>query len=523
MQIPWVAVSVQCYFPRLTIAWIHQSEVALVFYISDVGLRCTAMPKNLPQADVAKRYFASMREVPHRHHTGSPELGDFDSNPIALQRRWETLRKQLFTEGYVRLSFVIGEVHCDHYLEGDVPVILKSAAAPASTGAEFDKTSKGRLFFYLSFALNVVDKSLAAIFEEIDVVISPLSVNIEIRVIEQILNAAEKEKSLLRHAGASTRRPRGRNSSPNTPRGSTGGDAPVSPRRALRHQAKDALQRRYPLGFVSHCSASLPLVLPRPHWSELTFRRPVYIKQLRVAQMILIISIRTSEKRIDRHMLHVLDALPLDTPYMAVHIAREKRRDLVAPVGEFIRQSLPSAWLRNPVAFATETVGGIKALCKLTVNGAKENSSAPVVGALSGLRLGAANLFVDMCGGLFQSLAVFGNTLHKALGGSRPRPHDVADGFWMGVHGFFVDTFVKPWVALFEAPFGAVQRGDAPWKISLLVIALLLRCLICPVFGFLHFFTCLCEGFAHSLVGGYEQFAPMEELSDIMDKKKLPN
>lgn len=113
---------------------------------------------------------------------------------------------------------------------------------------------------------------------------------------------------------------------------------------------------------------------------ELKDARPVYIRSLRINTFILTISIRTSNKRISRQILHIVDALPLDTPYMGMQISSEKRQNLVATWGELlhslrnsylkqlIRQTLPSAWLFNPFAFATGTWRGGRALVTATVN-----------------------------------------------------------------------------------------------------------------------------------------------------------
>lgn len=61
-------------------------------------------------------------------------------------------------------------------------------------------------------------------------------------------------------------------------------------------------------------------------------------------------------------------------------------------------------------------------------------------------------------------------------------------------------------------------RGDGFWKVTCLFIGCLLRCVICPVFGFLNLFTSVTEGFANALIGDFEQFARMQEQSDFLAK-----
>lgn len=64
----------------------------------------------------------------------------------------------------------------------------------------------------------------------------------------------------------------------------------------------------------------------------------------------------------------------------------------------------------------------------------------------------------------------------------------------------------------------SVLRGDGCWKVVFLFVCCLLRCIISPVFGFLNFFTSLTEGFANALIGDFEQFARMQEQSDLLAK-----
>lgn len=68
--------------------------------------------------------------------------------------------------------------------------------------------------------------------------------------------------------------------------------------------------------------------------------------------------------------------------------------------------------------------------------------------------------FLYSIGGIFQTCSHFGNLLHKALGGSRPRPQGVLDAIWKGIDGFFEDTFVTPWVALYSTPVTAISRYE---------------------------------------------------------------
>lgn len=67
-------------------------------------------------------------------------------------------------------------------------------------------------------------------------------------------------------------------------------------------------------------------------------------------------------------------------------------------------------------------------------------------------------LMLYATGGIFQTCSHFGNLLHKAMGGSRPRPQGVLDAIWKGIYGLFEDTLVTPWIALYASPATSISR-----------------------------------------------------------------
>lgn len=211
------------------------------------------------------------------------------------------------------------------------------------------------------------------------------------------------------------------------------------------------------------------LVLPNPRWMELHRASPVYIKSLVISGLSLTVSIRTSEHRISRQVLHIVDALPLDTPYMTIQIARERRKFSVCSWAEllhalrnsylrqFIRQSLPSAWISNPCAFVVGFIRGASALCRQTLKGLKTNNNS-FEGLMMGFRVGFILFIIYTMGGVMQSLSHVLNILHKLMRGSRPRPYGVLDAFWKGLNGFLLDTFWRPWVAVVTEPAASATR-----------------------------------------------------------------
>lgn len=214
------------------------------------------------------------------------------------------------------------------------------------------------------------------------------------------------------------------------------------------------------------------LVLPNPRWMELHRASPVYIKNLTISALTLTVSIRTSEHRISRQVLHIVDALPLDTPYMAIQIARERRKYTVCSwhellhslrnsyLRQFIRQSLPSAWISNPCAFVVGFLRGTSALFRQTVKGAKTSHNS-FEGLMTGFRIGFILFIIYTMGGVMQSLSHVLNILHKLMRGSRPRPYGVLDAFWKGLNGLLLDTFWRPWVAVVTEPTASATRYDA--------------------------------------------------------------
>lgn len=221
-----------------------------------------------------------------------------------------------------------------------------------------------------------------------------------------------------------------------------------------------------PRVFVGSPSSHV-LVFPNPRWVELRKASPVYIKSLCISPLSLTVSIRTSEHRISRQVLHIVDALPLDTPYMGIQIARERRKFTVcswqellhslrnAYLRQFIRQSLPSAWASNACAFLVGFARGISALFRLTFRGA---TTSGFEGVVTGFRTGFILFVLYTMGGVMQSVSHVLNILHKLMRGSRPRPYGVLDAFWKGFNGLVLDALWRPWVALIVEPAASSNR-----------------------------------------------------------------
>ncbi|KAL8269859.1 hypothetical protein Esti_006219 [Eimeria stiedai] len=680
---PWLALSFEFRLPRLTVTWIHQSEVVLALHLTGLSLSGAVSPRQLDAfleavplehvlqisgggaagassqraalvdsaagggSPAAATQTASVDEAenisrsnsPVQDSTASPAVEELDEDDaLALhgglqqqqqQQPLEDYAMLVMTRSAVSLSTRISMLHVDHFVKGDIPVILKN------TASKYGKESEE--FLEVAVVRSLVDPRQAPTYDLLEVRISPFSANIELLVIEQLIRIYEKEIEMLyKFAVAAPQKPpalqtalkcsdaaealrqlavidlleanrkeaalagetnAGANAAAGSSRGgatapeaAAGGPAHASAAAFLKHplaydlshpgsrsmvKAQISMDRsrrassltggfHYPLAeeaaggadargteqwleallrepaaiqfyasprvFINPPSSHV-LVLPNPRWMELHRASPVYIKNLIISSLSLTVSIRTSEHRISRQVLHIVDALPLDTPYMAIQIARERRKFTVCSwhellhslrnsyLRQFIRQSLPSAWISNPCAFVVGFLRGTVALFRQTIKGAKTSQNS-FEGIMTGFRVGFILFIIYTMGGVMQSLSHVLNILHKLMRGSRPRPYGVLDAFWKGLNGMLLDTFWRPWVALVAEPAASATRGDSWWKTTAILLACCVRCLISPLFGLSNFFASVAEGFANTLIGDFEQFTRVQERADLDKKHK---
>ncbi|KAL8449095.1 hypothetical protein Emag_003766 [Eimeria magna] len=680
---PWLALSFEFRLPRLTVTWIHQSEVVLALHLTGLSLSGAVSPRQLDAfleavplervlqisgggaagaasrqaalmdssagggSPAAATQTASVEEVedptrsnsPAQDSTASPVVGELEEDDALAshgglqqqqqQQPLEDYAMLVMTRSAVSLSARISMLHVDHFVKGDIPVILKN------TASKYGKESEE--FLEVAVVRSLVDPRQAPTYDLLEIRISPFSANIELLVIEQLIRIYEKELEMLyKFAVAAPQKPpalqtalkcsdaaealrqlavmdlleanrkeaalagetnAGATSAAGGPRAgasasdaAAGGAAHAAAAAFLKHplsydlshpgsrsmvnahssmdrarhtssltggfhhplreeaaggaearnteQGLEALLREpaaiqfyaCPRVFINPPSSHV-LVLPNPRWMELHRASPVYIKNLIISSLSLTVSIRTSEHRISRQVLHIVDALPLDTPYMAIQIARERRKFTVCSwhellhslrnsyLRQFIRQSLPSAWISNPCAFVVGFLRGTVALFRQTIKGAKTSQNS-FEGIMTGFRVGFILFIIYTMGGVMQSLSHVLNILHKLMRGSRPRPYGVLDAFWKGLNGMLLDTFWRPWVAVVAEPAASATRGDSWWKTTAILLACCVRCLISPLFGLSNFLASVAEGFANTLIGDFEQFTRVQERADLDKKHK---
>lgn len=98
-------------------------------------------------------------------------------------------RLLLFTNSTASILFQISLLHLDHFVRGDIPVILKNT--PPKDSRQKD------VFLWFNVQRSLVDPRQAPMYDLIELKLSSLSANIELLVIEQLIQLAEKEMQML--------------------------------------------------------------------------------------------------------------------------------------------------------------------------------------------------------------------------------------------------------------------------------------------------------------------------------------
>lgn len=225
-QIPWLGLSFRLVLPKITLAWITQSDVILALHLSSIRLSCFVAPTRLVQliggAEALERILISgsssqgdSQQIPStmnwwgrnvgmsndktinyrkrlsslKWDTANIEIGIPDKTRVILQgatkeeqreadhewqlKEWKFQRKiqqqryfdlktEIFTNSEARMNFTIESIHCDHFVEGDIPVILKSISTSSSGESVIP-------FFYVHIIKRIVDPSFAPIYDDIEV------------------------------------------------------------------------------------------------------------------------------------------------------------------------------------------------------------------------------------------------------------------------------------------------------------------------------------------------------------------
>eukprot|EP01054_Gregarina_sp_Poly1_P007525 Gregarina_sp_Poly_1__7524@NODE_41_length_18085_cov_26_143690_g35_i1_p6_GENE_NODE_41_length_18085_cov_26_143690_g35_i1NODE_41_length_18085_cov_26_143690_g35_i1_p6_ORF_typecomplete_len134_score13_87ATG_C/PF09333_11/6_3e02ATG_C/PF09333_11/0_17_NODE_41_length_18085_cov_26_143690_g35_i1146547 len=128
-------------------------------------------------------------------------------------------------------------------------------------------------------------------------------------------------------------------------------------------------------------------------------------------------------------------------------------------------------------------------------------------------------IMLNIFGGSFHVISFMCNIIHKVLGGYRPRPSGIIDGFAKGFVGGLLDFCWRPWVSLIVDTKNQNKRGEAGWKVALYTLLRMSRCVLSPVMGILNFVASVTEGFANALIGDFEHLSRIQEPGDLPDAR----
>ncbi|GFE55192.1 amine-terminal region of A TM vesicle-mediated sorter [Babesia ovis] len=444
-KLQWSNINFNFLTPRITVTVSTKRRVILALHLTNTSIGVTIAPSNSDQV-----------------------ITDKDGSDTEAYR-----------SNIIEFDGVIQSIHIDHFLQGYIPVILKSSAKRSSTQDSF-LHCKVLLSNFMALGLPVYDL--------IHVKMSPVSINIETAVIEQLIGSME----------AMIKRPIG--------------NVAVSDTYTVVNDI---------------------VVTPEPKWVEMEPTLPVYIRKLTVDPITLSLSIRTSSVRLTHHTMRILDALPLDTPCVCVHFAREARSSLILGWGELmhslrnsylrqlIRQSLPSAWLSNIFAVLHRLYKGLMLLLVQPVQSAIRFKNI-IEGFLIGVGSGIMLFLLYMVGGTTLTLGHILNVFHKIVGGQRSKPQGVLDALWLGLNALFLHVFYIPWKRLYTDFSESQSSGDGVWKTSVGLAVNLARAVVSPVIGVVNMLITIIEGFSNVLLGDFEQFAHVYESDQLGNAASAP-
>ncbi|ORM41593.1 uncharacterized protein BXIN_2689 [Babesia sp. Xinjiang] len=436
----WSSINFNFLTPRITITLSTKRKVILAFHLTNTSIAISIAPTK-------------------------PER-------ISLDAR-DSLDSEAYRSNMIEFIGIIQSIHIDHFLQGHIPVILKSSAKRSSSQESF-------LHFRLLLS-NFMALGLP-VYELIQAKLSPLSINIETAVIEQLLDSVEH---MFKMPGA---------------------NSTVESKRNVDNNL---------------------VVMPEPKWVEMQPTLPVYIRKLTVEPITLSLAIRTSSVRLTHHTMRILDALPLDTPCVCVHFAREARSSLIVGWSELmhslrnsylrqlIRQSLPSAWLSNTFAILHGFIKGVLLLVVQPVQTAVRFKSI-LEGSLVGMGNGIMLFLLYIAGGTTQSLGHILNVFHKIFGGQRSKPQGILDALWLGLNALFIHVFYLPWKRLITDFSESNSTGDGFLKTSGGLAINIIRCAVSPLIGVVNMLITIVEGFSNVLLGDFEQFTHVYESDQLV-------
>ncbi|UKJ90672.2 hypothetical protein MACJ_001606 [Theileria orientalis] len=448
------------------------------------------------------------------------------------------------------LMLTIHGCHIDHFVQGFIPVILKTLT---------NRHSVQESFLVFKTTCTIFSKSIQT-FDNVYFKLSPISLNVEMRVIEQIvdyfeslsadnantaykagitgLSSATSKRGLIdSRAGTAgggkgvaanygeatvfgrvdadadhsvTPRKTSVTKFGTTPRGTSGGDGNFGLPSSLR-AAKAEVVKKPTDGPVAS-------VVKLNRRDKMTKK---YFKALTIEPITVVLSIRTSDVHLTRQGLQILDALPVDTPSVCVHFFSEKIYQNVCSFEELfsvlknsyfkqlVRQSLPTAWLANSLALLYGVIKGSLYLVTQPFSCCKKFKNTSE-GFLIGISNGIKYFVLFVVGGLAQSVGHMLNIFYKLMGRGRAKPIGILDGLWFGLNSIFLDMFYNPWRRLFSEFYigTGIKRG---FRNAYNIV----KCIASPLAALVNLLVNIVEGLSNVLLGDFEQFTHLYETDQL--------
>ncbi|KAK6590870.1 hypothetical protein RS030_111877 [Cryptosporidium xiaoi] len=391
----------------------------------------------------------------------------------------------------------------------------------------YDRTNNGD-FISFTIARSLMNPLYAPIFDEINIQISQISCNLERLVVQTLYFMVSKEIENMNNITYSRQKVLWMHTT-----------------RQKMIKKRNRELKKYLGSLVCYVSGgySLPMYITRTPWDQLKIGKPLYIKTLAISDIIVAISIRTSDDNINidtltPEALLFMNILPLDTPHMILNVNSLHKDALVVDIGEFFhflissysrqlkRKVLPSLGVTHLLAVYSGLKRGTKSLFIEIKRGIYDDDLTYIEGFIQGFRVGLIHFFRYLLGGTFQTTSVIFNFGHKLLGGRRPRPKSILDAIWNGIVGLIIDTFITPWILLYKEPIENFRKTNKIYIYILTLIFCILRLPLSPLFGLLNLLASITESFATTLIGDFEQFVHVQSRSELMndiEKERINN
>ncbi|TRY53104.1 Uncharacterized protein CTYZ_00002609 [Cryptosporidium tyzzeri] len=375
-------------------------------------------------------------------------------------------------------------------------------------------------FFSLTISRSLMSPVYAPIFDEINITVSQICCNLERLVVQTLYFMISKEIENMNIITYSRQKTLWMHST-----------------RQTMIKKKSHRETNYLGSLVCYVSGGygLPMYITRTPWDQLKIGKPLYIRTLKISDIIVTITIRTSDDTIDidtltPEALLFMNILPLDTPHMILNVSSLNKDALVVDIAEFFhflvssysrqlkRRVLPSLGVTHLIAIYSGLKRGFKALFIEIKRGVTDDDLTFLEGFVQGFRVGLIHFFRYFLGGAFQTASVIFNFGHKLLGGRRPRPKSILDAIWNGIVGMFMDTFITPWILLYREPIDNFKKTNKKSVFVLTLIFAIVRIALSSLFGALNFLASITESLSTTLIGDFEQFVHVKSREELMNE-----